>query len=356
MANAAMTPARAWAWARAAPPPWALMAALALACAPDFANPTTIRDLRLLVVVADPPEALVDLPAWAAAGEVPPGALPPFTLTALLVDPAGGGRPLGYRAEACGNDPLNGANDTRMQSGRLGLTVSGAPCPAGSALVAEGTAAPGADGVALVSVSFAPTEALLAAAVKADPLGVQLGLPLTVSFVFRAGDEEVVGLKRVLLSPRLAPEQTPNANPRIDSLHWRAGRGQPATPLVTAGAPGGEGEAPPELGAGGRLRIGPSPGDAEAYQTRAFSRSERRFVVEQVAAETLRYAYFTTQGEFSPGTVSTEPNPLRTNPIVDLESDYHAPRDAISGAAEIFVIVRDERGGAGFQRARVMLR
>jgi hypothetical protein len=324
MANAAMTPARAWAWARAAPPPWALMAALALAlaCAPDFANPTTIRDLRLLVVVADPPEALVDLPAWAAAGEVPPGALPPFTLTALLVDPAGGGRPLGYRAEACGNDPLNGANDTRMQSGRLGLTVSGAPCPAGSALVAEGTAAPGADGVALVSVSFAPTEALLAAAVKADPLGVQLGLPLTVSFVFRAGDEEVVGLKRVLLSPRLAPEQTPNANPRIDSLHWRAGRGQPATPLVTAGAPGGEGEAPPELGAGGRLR----------------------------------YAYFTTQGEFSPGTVSTEPNPLRTNPIVDLESDYHAPRDAISGAAEIFVIVRDERGGAGFQRARVMLR
>jgi hypothetical protein len=292
---------------------------------------------------------VVDVAAWAAAGEVPPEALPRFGLTALLVDPAGGGRPLQYRAEACGNDPLANASATRMQPGRLGFTVSGAPCPDGSELVSEGTVRPGEDGVALVPFGFAPSAALLAAAVKGDPLGIELGLPLTVSFVFRAGDEEVVGVKRVLLSPRLASEQQPNANPRIASLYWRADRAQPPSAFDN-------GEAPPEVSAGGGLRIGPAPGDAEPYQTRAFSRSERRFITEEVPAETLRYAYFTTRGEFSPGTVSTEPNPLRTNPVIDLESDYLAPDDAITGVAEIFVIVRDERGGAGFQRARVSFR
>jgi hypothetical protein len=50
---------------------WTL--ALAGACAPDFEDATTIRDLRLLVVVADPPEVLVDV-AWSTWRRGPPPA------------------------------------------------------------------------------------------------------------------------------------------------------------------------------------------------------------------------------------------------------------------------------------------
>ena len=43
--------------------------------------------------------------------------------------------------------------------------------------------------------------------------------------------EEVVAVKRVLLSPRLSAEHTPNANPSIESLLWRRERAEAGSPL-----------------------------------------------------------------------------------------------------------------------------
>src|SRR5687768_10254428 len=140
------------------------------ACTPDFQNITTIRDLRLLVVMAQPPEVLVDLPAWAAVDPADAPAvesqLPTFNLQALVMDPAGGGRPVEYQAWACGNDPLENSRNPTAQMGRVGATVAQAPCPAGSAIVAAGSVVPAADGSALLPVTFTPTLALLTAAVR----------------------------------------------------------------------------------------------------------------------------------------------------------------------------------------------
>src|SRR5207342_586857 len=60
----------------------------------SFQDVTTVIDLRLLGIKADPPEIYVD-----------PMALPttPFTstITALVVDPQGNGRAVSYSALAC---------------------------------------------------------------------------------------------------------------------------------------------------------------------------------------------------------------------------------------------------------------
>ena len=338
-----------------------LAAALAAAaCTPEFANPTTISDLRLLVITAEPPEVLVDLPALAAQAAADPAAveqmLPQFGVTAVVMDPAGAGRAIDYQARVCGNDPLEGSRDPSGRMGRVATTVAQAPCPLGSPLVAGGSVIPAADGSALLPASFRPTVALLTEAVRADPLSIELGLPLKLSFVVRAGDEEVVAVKRVLLSPRLSPTQKPNANPRLQSLLWRLERDQPTAELDET--------TPLPVARGARIRLLPSyePGEAEPYEARAFSTSQRRFITESVPAETLRFAFFATRGTFSPGNTNTEPSPLRTDGKADLETVYEAPRqiagdpqDASARLVHIFVIMRDERAGASVRRARLLL-
>jgi hypothetical protein len=325
----------------------AAIAGLPWACTPDFDNITTIKDLRLLAIAATPAEVLVDPATLTSADRATIEAqLPEFTVSALVVDPAGAGRAVSYQVEACGNDPLEGNADPSGRPGRVGATVAQAPCPTGSTRVAEGSALPAADGTVVLPIAFTPSFDLLAAAVRADPLGIELGLPLKLSFVIRAGAEEVVAVKRVLLSPRLSPDQQPNANPVIDALLWRPDRDAAAMPLDPA--------VPLPLRRGTRLRIGPTPGDAEPYEARSYSREQRRFVTEAVSAETLRYAFFATAGTLGPGNTSTEPSLLRTNAQVDLESVYSAPSEG-PRLVDIFVIVRDERTGASWARARLQI-
>jgi hypothetical protein len=325
----------------------AACAGLPCACTPDFENITTIKDLRLLAIAASPAEVLVAEASLASADRATIEAqLPEFTVSALVVDPAGAGRAVSYRVEACGNDPLEGNSDPTGRAGRVAATVAQAPCPTGSTMVAEGSALPAADGSLVLEIRFTPTFDLLLAAVRADPLGIELGLPLKLSFVVGAGAESVVAVKRVLLSPRLSPTQQPNANPEIDTLLWRRDRSEAAVPLDEA--------VPLPLRPGARLRIGPAPGDAEPYEARSYSREERQFVTEMVPAETLRYAFFATAGTFGPGNTSTEASLLRTNEQLDLESVYSAPGQG-PRLVDIFVIVRDERTGASWARARLQI-
>jgi hypothetical protein len=318
--------------------------ALLLACTPSFENPTTVVDLRLLAVQAEPPEVLIDLDALMATGALAQP-LPPVTLTPLVIDPRGGGRPVEYRVDACVNDPNGDIIAGEQRPGRVGDSVSDSPCGPGADLVAAGVAQPAEDGVVPFTVTFQPTLALLIRAGMADPLGVQLGLPILLTFTVRAGGESVVAVKRVIFSPRLGPEHKPNANPVVSAFTYRYSREgvrQPLDPYV-----------PPFVPFHGELRLGFAPANAESYPARNFSLSERRFYTEQVPSETLRYNFYATRGHFAPGSVNNDPSPLRNNPTMENETTYRAPDAGPTGTVEVFVVVRDERAGASFTRTRL---
>jgi len=321
------------------------------ACTPSFENATTISDLRLLGVQADPPEVLIDLEALMATGTLPEP-LPTITLAPLVLDPRGAGRPVLFRVEACANQAdqsVQGGNNLNQRGGRVGDTVADSPCPTGALLLAETSVAPTGDGPVPFQTSFAPTLPFLIDAARADPLGIELGLPITLTFTISAGDEQVVGYKRVLFSRRLTPQQVPNQNPVVTKFFWRARREDPRQPIDAQG--------PPHLVLRERLRVGVEPALAEAYPARSYSTSQRSFYTEQIPEETLRYNFYATRGVFAPGTVSNDPSPLRTNPTTDLETTYEAPNDPPSHGTDVdvFMVVRDERGGTSFARTKLRI-
>ena len=329
----------------------ALLLPTLAACTPKFENATTISDLRLLGVQADPPEVLIDLAAVMATGALPEP-LPTITLAPLVIDPKGAGRPVSFRVEVCANQPdqaVQGGNAIMPRAGQEGDTVSDSPCPAGSMLLSETSVSPAADGTVPFQTSFTPTLPFLVEAARADPFGIELGLPITLTFIVSAGDEKVVAYKRLLFSRRLAATQVPNQNPVVTTFFWRAKREDPRQTLDPLN--------PPAVALRDKLRVGVAPALAEAYPARSYSSSRREFYTEQIPEETLRYNFYATRGLFGPGTVSNDPSPLRTNPTTDLETTYEAPDDpaAHGTLVDVFLVVRDERGGTSFARSKLRL-
>jgi hypothetical protein len=324
----------------------------AAACTPKFENATNILDLRLLGIQADPPEVLIDLEAVMTTG-VLPEPLPTITMVPLVLDPKGAGRPISFRVEACANQPnlaIQGGNPVMPRPGMEGDAVADSPCSgAGSLLLSEMDVVPTADGVVPFSTSFTPTLPFLIEAARADPFGIELGLPLTVTFTVSAGDEKVVAYKRILFSRRLGPTHTPNQNPVVTTFFYRPKREDPRQTLDPFN--------PPVVALRDKLRIGVAPALAEAYPARSYSPSQRMFYTQQIPEETLRYNFYATRGVFGPGTVSNDPSPLRTNPTTDLETTYEAPDDPTAQGAlvDVHVVVRDERGGTSFARTKLRL-
>ena len=329
------------------------LAGLVVGCTPDFENSTTVKDLRMLAVVTEPPEILIDLPAVMQDPTLLAG-LPSVEVTPLVVDPHGGGRPVDYQVVACENQPDDQARGANQGPGQVRDTISEAPCPEGSVAVASGSAIAGPDGIVPIELTFTPTADLLVRGVQADPLSLELGLPITLSFTVRAGDEQVVAIKRVLFTPRVDADQMPNRNPQIAELTFSGDKSQPFVTLDPA--------SPPTVNVGAKLLLAPAGAQAEAYRARAFSTSQRQFIIEDVPAETLRYAFYATAGIFSPGSVSSLASPLLTDPHVEIQSTYEAPAqlpedpgEGAKQAVEIFVVVRDERGGSSFMHSHLQL-
>ena len=64
-----------------------------------FDDPSTVKDLRVLGVEAEPSEVILDVTDPADVASV---AIPPLTLTPLIIDPAG--RPVSVTVSACANE------------------------------------------------------------------------------------------------------------------------------------------------------------------------------------------------------------------------------------------------------------
>jgi hypothetical protein len=328
----------------------------------ELDQPSQVKDLRLLAVAVEPPEVILD----PAAPE--PGA-PELEVTPLLADPAGGGRAVSWTVRACGNDPLApsapGAGTegaANYPAGGARSTVGSARCPAPGPtswlLMAEGeTRAAG------TSFRFEIGAGQLAAAFAADVFpghlgkphgGFDLGLPIALEVTATAGDETVVGLKRVVFwAGPLREGQQPNRSPRILELRTFGDRDpdtlEPRGPVEVL-APG----QPRALQAGQTFWVEPTGAEAEPYVTRVIDRFTDEVRLQEVARETLTFAFYASAGKFVPPETTSElAFGARPTARLPLESKYEAP--AAAAEVTIWIVARDERGGSSFTERRLVV-
>lgn len=343
---------------------WWLLA-LALACK-EFDDPSTVKDLRVLAMAAEPSEVILD------------GAtIPEIALHALVVDPAGAGRPVAFTARACANDPRApnapgaGAEASgNYPAGGARSTVGSALCPPdGPTSWTLPPPAAIADGAQLtLRLSVDQLTAAFMADVFAGPSGrlhggLDLGLPITVELTANAGSESTAAIKRVIFwRQSLRADQRANSNPVITDVRSFADRDritlEPIGPVATIAA-----DVPVAVTTDHPIWIQPAGAQAEPYLTTVLDRETDQAVVHEVPAETLRFQFYATAGKFVPNETASElPFGARMGARVPLEARYEPPvADTLSPDAtgrratevRIWIVVRDERGGASWIERRL---
>lgn len=351
---------------RKAGPGLALVLGAGLVGCEEFDDPSTIKDLRLLAAQLEPAEIILDPAA--------PGApLPGFKLTPLLVDgPRGPGdsRPFSFSLRACANNPqapsapgAGGEAAGNYPAGGARSSVGSARCPADGPTswtlpVIAAAPAPGAAATGTAfSVTLTPVQ--LDAAFAVDVFlghrmikhgGIDLGLPITFEITARAGDEQITGIKRLIVwKAPITPQHQANQNPQISELIGYRDR-DPVTLLpsgdAAALAPDGSATVP----AGGGLWLEPRGAVAEPYVTAVVDRYTDETHPDAVPAETLRYSFYATAGKFEPRETTSELafGAKTSTGRVPVEARYLAPATAPPQPVRIFIVVRDERGGTSW--------
>jgi len=356
----------------------AWLAALALAGCGNLDDVTTVKDLRVLAVQAQPAGFLVplDAPGSVAAQDLR------ATLTALVVDPQGQGRTLTFTGQAC-PDYLNTVQPLEGESSRVcpdAAATAALPPPLDTALAATplatadqpGQTAPTSAIEYRPQVSFGLTPAQLGlffspagtgdadldAAIAYDR---DFGMDAIVDVTFQLGSERARVLKRVVYWPLLpaaevpatfAQPQLPNQNPRLVDLqlfrHRDTTSGDPMDPYP---------DATPtlSLSAGDKLFVQPvpAPDAAERYLLRVRNTQTNVVETEDVARELLTYQFYATAGTFTPDTRQSELSPVYTSADgrVHVDSEYHPPKAVdlpADGQVTVWVVVRDERAGTSW--------
>jgi hypothetical protein len=382
----------------------AALAAFALAAAGcgELDDVTTIKDLRVLAVRAEPagflvpPDDAASLPATEA------------TLTALVVDPKGEAATLSFSTEACPDyiDTVTSASGKGSKLCPTADATNALPPPLDTLLATTmlpaGTAAPLADSpieynpTAKFGVPAADLQTFFSLDVKTDPVthmpdpvlaspvfrrGVQynrdFGMDAIVGFTFTLGAEKATALKRVVYWPVLPPEATAtirrktddtqdrqdcppgdaqvvNHNPQLTGVDLYRHRVE-GVPMDTFAAP----TPTLSIAAKDELYVQPvyDPASVEKYFLRVNDVEGGRIVTE-CHHELLTFQFYATAGTFSPEDRRSEPPPLldRDSPV-HTDSQYHLPKPAdlpADGKVTLWVVVRDERAGESW-RSRTIL-
>jgi hypothetical protein len=274
------------------------MLALA-ACADDFEKQSHISKLRVLAVQAEPAEIIVDMAAQ----------LPSVTLKlrALAVDPRGA--PIEVRWALC-------------------TVQDSVPSPSLDCPGSQGFDLPAESSVGALDLSSATVRPLYAALLSGQaPDQVQKkltkGMPVILGFEATSGDEVLPGLTAITLrNPVTGPV---NQNPALGSL------------LASGVELRDDGTS--ELAAGSTVRLDPIPA-AGAHE-----------ITEDGTPEKLNYSFFATDGEVkSLRSTDTTASGEAADPSVD----WIAPK--MPGVVQLWVVVRDGRGGVGWITRTVLVR
>lgn len=217
-----------------------------------------VHDLRLLGMSVDHPEVIL-MPGPSSPNQL--------QLSALIADPKGGGRSIHYVFSTCAQLDPNTSQCTSQQPDE--------------ALVAEGDASP-TDGVTtIVSAPFVPAQALLNDARALDPYHGFGGLQLPVQLEISAGNEDVIGIKRVVFTtPTTFPPPAPNTNPALLGVDIDGESWGPSLVISVSN---------------GSHTITPIPDTAkiETYSRQTFQNEQIQFT------ESWRYDFFADVGKFT---------------------------------------------------------
>jgi hypothetical protein len=322
------------AWRRRAVSPGALLAALLSGCVPNCAfeleNQGLINRLRVVGAVAEPAEI-----PWTLEGDPSP-----VRLTALAVDPNGGGRAVTATFFYC--PPLTEPPRlTRLSDFPPLFGPAEADCPAeGAAPLPRDGALGGVFDVLEVLRRYGKPSAFdggLPPGTPIPPSGFSLleGLAAyRVGFEVSAGEERVRGYRTLLPTPGV-----PNENPVLEGIEID---GVPLTdePLVSVGT------AKAHL-----LRALPAAGAAQTFVL-PDGRSQ---------TETLLYSFHATAGDVQlraldrpdagPNTLLDEPRAQWWPPTDDPQRSYTLPAEGVE--VHFYAVVRDGRGGVGWITRKV---
>ena len=270
------------------------LALLPCGCTPDFAPEWLIKDLRILAIRAEPPEVL--LPAGSTD-------FPPVQVEALSVDPTAPQAEVDWELIGCSNE------ETRCDLATYRKVVGF-----------------GHGRLDTVQCEVRLPIDLYQAALAADPLRGLGGVAVMLQLSVRREGQEAIAVKRLVYGTPTPPAKTPNRNPSL---------------IVTA-----DEQPPPSswtIDAGRKVVLRPVslPTDKEHYWVATYSGGSREL------DEFLSYSFFTTAGALSDAQTGGRPIAFIENKkTTDLSSEWTAPTSA--GPVTLWIVVRDDRGGAGW--------
>jgi hypothetical protein len=378
----------------------ALAVALAVATSAcgDFADVTTVVDLRTLAAKTDPSEVFLKvngLPATVpstpaglaalSAVTIDPASIPPLALTPLLPDPAAAGRAVTWSLVACPNNPYGaappggGGMGAADPSGGAYTTVGSTLCPDGATTtwsLAQDVAAG-----ATFDVTLTPDQLLAAFAkdIFVDQHGnvhggFDLGLPINLQITATDGVTTAVAIKRELYWAETLPGQLPNQIPTITKVISYPDRdAQTWAPIGTTVMV--DPTTPLHVSLGKGAWLAPDPVEAAAdvelgYVTAVIDLDPPYEVkADTIPKEHIRYAYYATAGTFNPARTASDLMVGATVPPgatggPHLESQYVPPAtldavpvDAATGLhlVTVWIVVRDDRGGESWSQLRLAL-
>jgi hypothetical protein len=335
-----------------------------VACADQADSPTAVKDLRVLAIVAEPPEVLFDRANGFSAPQV--------TFSALLVDPRGGA-PATFQWQFCPVDSTQACADFAKQRDLTPITMR----PALDALFApllEGRAVDAPEnGIGAQHLdafpSAWPTD-LFSYHLLNSGLGLGNGAWPSAILSINSNGNQLVVQKRVTLNAAdlaewndelgpafgftvceaIAPApgclplrpRTANGNPQIVGIGVARGKqaGLPFVPL----------ESELDMHVNEVVRLAPmlSPTAFEAYQSVESTLQDDKIIIRELN-ETPVVSWFATDGEF--GNALTAPTLTKT-----FDNTFTAPEvppAATGGVVSLWLVVRDQRGGTGWRQLQI---
>lgn len=289
-----------------------VLAAGLLACGLPYEDPSLVVDMRVMGIRLEPPELMASA-CPTGVGTLPPELFlsfaQPVTMTALIVDPRGGGRDIVWELFACsavGDRTCERDTETvQVGSGRTREGVLSYTFRPGAALLPDNT------------------PLLLKVLERDDFLGLG-GLRLPLVLHLGAEGEEVFAQKLMVFSCPYFPEMQPNVTPSLSGLVMGEASWPEDPPLPLSGR--------------GPFRAHPEDFSAleESYIVPSFDLS--RVNLE----ESWKLSWYTDYGTFSPSqTGGTD--------LAGRESRHNVEWRLPDGARErdvtYWVVVRDGRGG-----------
>jgi hypothetical protein len=312
------------------------IAALTLAlagCDAGFASEEVVVDLRLLGIIASPPEIVTPLdPATPEAISVDD--LGEVEVCALIADP-GASRRLAWRMRACPPEG-SGRCDGDAPSLIAGEGVIEDPEEAAVPAVPCGRVSGGPELVAILTES-----------VRADDLAGFGNVAVMISLtVWPEGEDSATaefGEKDLRYAPMVPEGRVANTNPTLDALEVAreptSGRGDDFDLPIGRCVDGATFPVAP----GERVQVLPreTAGAREDYLVPTFEGGERRLT------ENLSYQFYATAGNWSRFSSGGQRDSAGNQPPLD--SRWTAPDDleAIGDGLDVqlWIVVRDERGG-----------